>query len=324
MKKTITIFNDIRPGRKVDEDPEQMDFLMKTIKAVHSKAANSGAVTSEELEKQRANVDMFSRLITPIGVVEEKAFEIEGIKCEYVSPKFAYRTDKIILYCHGGGYISGGLGYARILAAKLAGHTGIGVVSFEYRLAPENPYPAAIEDAVKVWNYLLYYGYGAKDIIVAGDSAGGNLTLELCLRLKEDDRLLPKALVLMSPWTDMRCESKSDSGSYRTYMDKDPLLSYEYVVAARTAYAGENVDFNDPHYSPIVAELDNMPPTLIQVGSNEILRDDSEKLYKKLCKQGCLAKLEICQGGWHVYQQMPIHKASVALDSVKQFIDSIL
>lgn len=319
MRTPKAIIADIKSNKNVEE-ADKMDFLMKTIRAVRSSTTNNPCFEPEELEKQRASVDTFSRLVTPVVGVVEEAFTIGDINCEWVKPKFAHRTDKLILYCHGGGYVSGGLGYARILATKIAHHTGIEVISFEYRLAPEHQYPAAIEDVMQVWNYLMNLGYGAKDLVIAGDSAGGNLSLELCLKLKEEGRFLPKAMILFSPWTDMRC----CSGTYKTYKDKDPLLTYEYVIGARNAYAGSNADFESPLYSPLLANLENMPPALIQVGSNEILRDDSEGLAKNLRKHGSMAKLEVYQGGWHVFQQMPIPKASHALDSVKNYLDGVL
>lgn len=319
MRTPKKIIADIKSNKK-DDDPEKMDFLMKTIKAVHSASTNPNAVTSEELEKQRASNDAFARLATSHVTVSDEAFNVGDMPCKWYRPKFAYRKDKIILYCHGGGYISGGLGYAGVLGAKLASHTGLAVVTFEYRLSPENKYPCAIDDAQNIWDYLMLLGYGARDIIVAGDSAGGNLALELCIRLKEQERLLPKALVLFSPWTDMKCQS----GSYKTYKDKDPLLTYEYVVAARIAYAGEDADYDDPHLSPLYANLSGMPPMLIQVGSNEILRDDSEKLARALRNNQSMCELQVYQGGWHVFQQMPIPKATHAMECVKDFVDEVL
>ena len=318
MRTPKKIISEIKLNIK-DEDPEKMDFLMRTIKRVHSSSTDQFASIPEELEKHRSSAEAFSKLITPNLMVEAEAFSIDEIKCEWVRPKFAHRKDSLILYCHGGGYISGGLGYAGVLASKLAAHTGLEVVSFAYRLAPENPYPAQLTDAMTVWDYLMKLGYGAREIIVAGDSAGGNLALELCLKLKEEGRILPKALILMSPWTDLTCTN----GSYNTYKDKDPMLTYEYVNSARIAYAGVDVDYSVPELSPINADLSNMPSTLIQVGSNEILRDDSERLAKKYCKYDSLYRLEIYPGGWHVFQQMPIHKASQALNNVKDFIDQL-
>jgi len=303
-----------------------MDLLMKAIKAVHD-TFSSDASEAESLERQRRSQEKFSKLITPAVSVKYDRIDIHSgyknktIPAEWAIPEFPHRSDKIIMYCHGGGYTCGGLGYAGILAGKLASHTGLEVISFEYRLAPENPYPAAIEDATSVWNYLMYLGYGAKDIIVAGDSAGGNLALELTLILKAQRRQLPNSLVLMSPWTDMTVTASS----YDKYKDVDPLLTREYVLGVRKAYSGGELDeeiYKTPEFSPLYAELTNMPPAFIQVGSNEILRSDSEDLYKKLKKNNCVCRLEVYSGGWHVFQQMPTSKASQALDDIKEFIDA--
>lgn len=302
------------------KEPDQMDLLMRTIKAVHSATTNESFTSGEELKKQRVEMERFSKLVTPSFAVSVRPFMVEEIPCEWVNIQGVHRKDKVILYCHGGGYTCGGLGYARILASKLAYHTGCEVVSFEYRLAPEHPYPAAIEDGMALWNYLMQLGYGAKDIILAGDSAGGNLALELCLELNKSERFLPKALVLMSPFTDMRAEG----ASYKTCATKDPLLTYNYVLSVRRAYAGEDADFADVKYSPLLADFEGFPPTLIQVGSHEILKSDSVQLAKKMTKCGCLTKLEIYQGGWHVFQQMPLIRASNALDKVNDFLNTIL
>lgn len=313
IKDKLTHLNEIR-------DPERMDLLMRTIKAVHSATTSETFQSTEELNRQRAEIERFCKLVSVISSVSTSSFEVDGIPCEWVSSSVPHRKDKIIMYCHGGGYTCGGLGYARILASKLAYQTGMDVVSFEYRLAPEHPYPAPLEDAMKVWNHLMYLGYGAGDVIVAGDSAGGNMSLELCLMLKDAGRLLPKALVLFSPWTDMRATSPS----YKNYAEKDPLLTYNYVLSVRNAYAGEGADFSLPQYSPLLGDLSNLPPTLIQVGSNEILRSDSELLAKYMTKAGSFAKLETYQGGWHVFQQMPFSKASQAMANVAEFIDTII
>lgn len=323
MRTPKDLFTDIKSinvTRHDGDDPEKMDFMMRTIKAFRTSSNQSNVLSQEELSKQRTDSERLSKLVTPTSLVEVEGFAIGHINCEWVKPKFSHRTDKLIMYCHGGGYTNGGLGYARILAVKLAQVTGIETVSFEYRLAPENPYPAGIDDAEAVWNYIMHMGYGAKNIIIAGDSAGGNMALELMLRLKEENRILPEAAILMSPWTDMRLKNNS----YVTYKDKDPMLTYEYIDTMRKAYAGEDAEFNDYHYSPILGNLENMPPTLIQTGSNEILRDDSEHLKKKYNKQGSFAKLEIYQGCWHVFQQFPIAKASLAMNSVKGFLDDVI
>jgi len=299
---------------------EKMDPIMKAIKAVRSNGGTADVNSVESLEKQRHNQELLSRLVTPTAGVTYEKDSVGSIPIEWVIPDYAHREDKIILYCHGGGFTCGGLGYAGILAGKLSVHTGLRCICYEYRLAPENPYPSAIEDTVTIWDYLMKKGYGAKDIIVAGDSAGGNLALELALILKAQRRIGPKALVLMSPWTDMTMTSSS----YAKYRDLDPMLTEEYIADVRSAYVGCDADFTNPSLSPLFADLSGMPPTLIQAGSNEILRGDSEHLAKKLLKQDCLCALKIYTGGWHVFQQMPTPKATKALDDIKKFLDSIL
>lgn len=317
----MELFTGKRIGsRKEKNDPERMDFVMRAIKAARSSAVSRTDINQEEIDKMRVESERLSKLVTPMSQIEVYEFSVGDIPCELVTPKFAHRNDKVIMYCHGGGFTNGGINYARILAEKFANHTGLMVVTFEYRLAPEHPYPAAIDDAMDVWNHVMKFGFGAKDVILAGDSAGGNMVLEMIRRLKAENRILPKAMILMSPWTDMTLSSSS----YETYADKDPMLTHDYINLARIAYAGPDADYANPDYSPLYDKLDKMPPALVQVGSNEILRDDAEKLVKKLRKSGSMAKYEVYSGCWHVFQQTPIPKASLAMDSVRDFLNLIL
>lgn len=320
-KKTIKIN---RTLRKSNNDTEvkavKMDPLMKAIKAVRSVSEISGETTPEELSRQRSAQEFLAKLVTPANGVSYERTEIDGIKAEWARPDYTHMKKSIILYCHGGGYTCGGLGYAGILAGKLALHTGLSVLYFEYRLAPENPYPAAIEDAMRVWDALMHMGYGAENVIIAGDSAGGNMALEMVLKLREEGRFLPKALILMSPWTDMT----ATSSSYEKYKDLDPMLTKEYVLGVRRAYAGADADYSLPQYSPLYGELAGIPPTFIQVGSHEILRADSENLYKKLRHNECNVKLTVYNGGWHVFQQLPLPRAAKALDDIRDFIWTLL
>ena len=303
-----------------NHNSEKMDPLMHAIKTIHSTLGASNPENEESLNKQRASMERLSKLAAiNTGMIYERNL-VGDIPTEWAIPEFAHRKDKVILYCHGGGYTCGGLGYARILAGKLAYYTGLETLAFEYRLAPENPYPSAIEDAIAIWNHLLFLGYGAKNIIIAGDSAGGNLALEICLILKITERFLPGGLILMSPWTDMT----ATSSSYEKYKDLDPLLTLEYILDVRKAYAGSYADTRDPSFSPLFGDLSELPPTLIQVGSNEILRSDSEQLYKNMRKQNVPCSLEVYKGGWHVFQQMPISKATKAMEDVKIFMDKYI
>lgn len=296
------------------------DPFMKALKAVNSINNSSDSLSQEDLKKQRASMEKVSKLGTPVVGVYSEPLTINGISCEWTKPEATHNPNTVILYAHGGGYTCGGLSYARILASKLAINCGIEVVSFDYRLAPEHKYPAALEDGLTVYDALLHMGYGAKNIILAGDSAGGNLVLCMTQRIIADNRMAPKALLLFSPWTDMTASSPT----YEEQRDNDPILTYEYVVAVRSAFAGKDADFTDPSYSPLFGAFDGFPPTLVQVGKNEILLNDSVALAKKINKAGGNATIKIYKDGWHVFQQMPTRGASKAMAEVGTYVSSIL
>lgn len=324
----------IIPQGKQDNQESQMTPLMKAVKSVHSVSSSGNSLLLEDIKKQRNSQDLFGRLAKPYMNTETESISIKDIPAEWVIPDYKYDNRHIILYCHGGGYTCGSLDYARVLASKFASHTGMKVLSFEYRLSPENPYPAALEDALTVWNYVMQLGYGAREVIVAGDSAGGNLALELVLKLNEKNRILPKGIILMSPWTDMTMTGES----YETCKLSDPMLTKEYIATARYSYVGLNTnfesdevlemndsdfDFSKPEYSPLFADFNHFPPVLIQVGSNEILKSDSYNLYDKLINDGVFVTLEEYEEAWHVFQMLPIKKASKAFESVCAFVDEL-
>ena len=298
------------------QDESQLGPMMRAIRAVHSVASTGGSTSPEDLERQRAGQELFAKLVTPAIGVTTQEVRVRHIPAEWVRLDFGHDRRHIVLYCHGGGYTCGQLGYARILASKLALATGCDVFSFEYRLAPEHPYPAAVQDAQAVWDHLMYQGFGARDVILAGDSAGGNLALELCLNLKEQGRRQPRMLALFSPWTDMTCSGLSHTDC----ADIDPMLTAEYIAAVRQAYTGPDADWAAPRYSPLFGDLRGLPATLIQVGTNEILRSDSELLHHKLQEAGVYSTLEVYEDCWHVFQQMPIRRAAQAMESVGRFV----
>lgn len=304
-----------------EQNADDLGPMMRAIKAVHS-ISDHTSTTPEDLERQRAAEELFARLVTPGIGIRSDSLTVGNIPAEWVSLEHGHDRRHAVLYCHGGGYTCGQLGYARVLASKLALSTGCDVLSFEYRLAPEAPYPSAIDDALRVWDYLMYMGIGARDVIVAGDSAGGNLALELALAVKAQGRSQPRALVLMSPWTDMTMQG----ASYQKCAALDPMLTHDYIDSCRTAYRGANstLEWEDPSLSPLFADLRGLPPTLIQVGTNEILKSDSINLAKAMTEQEVYAVLEVYPECWHVFQQMPIPHAAQAMESVGRFVQKIL
>ena len=302
------------PAQRAEAEERRLAPMMRALKAIHS-ASSPESMRPEDLKRQRAAQEVLGRLITPMIGMKWAPFELEGMNAAWVRPERSYDRNHAILYCHGGGYTSGNLGYSRPLASKLSGVTGWDTLSFEYRLAPEHPFPAAVDDAMKAWDHLMRQGYGARDVTVAGDSAGGNLALVLCHRLKQEGRRLPARLILMSPWTDMTASGKS----YTERAELDPTITLDYIRAVRGAYARDQ-ELTSPRLSPLFGDFRGFPPTLIQAGSNELLLSDSVRLRDRMQAAGVPCRLEVWSDMWHVFQMFPIKKAGQAMASVGRFL----
>lgn len=287
--------------------------LMHLVKRVH------GLIENEDIQKQRNVQNQLAAILVNNKNYKFTPQIVNNIYSEWTDytrgNKETVNDNSVIFYCHGGGYMTGSCIYARELTTKLASHTGLRVFCFDYRLSPEYPYPAAVEDAFSAWNYLLSCGYHAENVIIAGDSAGGNLALVLTLILRDHNMTLPKSLVLFSPWTDMTSSGKS----YHSKELIDPVLTNEYISRAVSCYLGD-ASARSPYVSPLFADFKGFPPVYIQVGSNEILLDDSRQLYKQLLKHNVYAKLDIFEGMWHVFQMSPIMKAEIAMQKAALFI----
>ncbi len=302
-----------RKTRKINGTFKLNDPLMKALKAVNSLSGKS--VEEADLKRHRTAVEWAGHLAAPKGDVTVSTFAVGDIPCDSVRPDFAHNPGYAILYAHGGGYICGGLEYSRILAAKMATATGFTAYSFAYRLAPEHPYPAALDDGMAVWEHLTEQ-YPADHILIAGDSAGGNLALCMVQKLLAEGRQGPKAMLLFSPWTDMT----GTAVSYETNMDVDPILTRDYVMDAARAYATPEGDLADQRFSPLFGSFKDFPPVLIMAGKNEILLDDSIRLKERIAEDCGRALLDIEENGWHVYQQMPIAIAERAMKRLSAYV----
>ena len=291
---------------------KQNQSMMNLIRKVH------GLVEHPDLNRHRQSQDRIGALLGTEKGVEYTPVTVEDMSCEWVRVTRAHMKKYVILYCLGGGYSTGSTVYARTLTKKLAESTSMDVFAFNYRLAPEHPYPAATEDALKAWNHLMYLGYGARDVIVAGDSAGGNLALSLTLKLKEQGRILPRGLVLLSPWTDLTKSGKS----YESRKEVDPVLDQDYLDRMIENYAAGQ-ELSNPFISPLFGNFKGFPPTYIQVGDNEILLSDATLLHKKLIKENVSAHLDVYKGMWHVFQMSPIKVSYDAMDKNAEFIYDI-
>jgi len=284
--------------------------LMHLVRTVHD------MTITDDIEKNRiAQMNMGKILGTKSKEAVYQEFTLGGVPSELVSVARPHNKKNIIFYCHGGGYITGSLLYARILTTKLALATSLDVISFDYRLAPEYPFPAALDDALSVWEHLMIKGYGSSDIIVAGDSAGGNLALSLGLKLRKLGRFLPRCFVCMSPWTDLTCSGSS----YSKKAELDPILTREYIDRARYAYVPDGI-YSEPLISPLFGDFHGFPPVYIQVGQNELLYNDSTELHKRLIKQGVNAKIDIFSRMWHVFQMCSFKTANEAVNMAADYI----
>ena len=247
------------------------------------------------LESSRKGQRMLGELMEfkhrKMVIVKDHPFEKFG--AAWVIPKDE-RRQGVILYLHGGGYACGDLEYAKGYGATLAVRCGVRVFCPAYRLAPESPFPAALEDALESYQYLLKKGYDPKQIALCGESAGGGLIYALCLKLKEENLPLPGGLISMSPWTDLT----SSGESYETNRDVDPNMTVEHLQFYTRCYT---TDPRNPLASPIFGNLEGLPPSLIFVGGDEIMLSDAADMHKNLLAAGCKSKLVVAPERWHAY-----------------------
>jgi acetyl esterase/lipase len=204
---------------------------------------------------------------------------------ERLTPKGA-NTSKALLYHHGGGYMFGSAKSHRHLVSRLASAAGIVGYNMDYRLSPEHAYPAALDDALANYKYVLSTGIAAQDIIVGGESAGGNLTAALLLRIAKEGLPMPGGGYLLSAWLDMSAKGES----YGTR--PDPMLSLQSMLGAASAYLGGAAPA-DPMVSPVLANLEGLPPLLIQVGSDEVLLSDSLEFARRAAMAGIGVDLQV-------------------------------
>jgi monoterpene epsilon-lactone hydrolase len=248
-----------------------------------------------------------------------RSFDLEevtagGVKAELVSWHGSARD---ILYLHGGGYALGSPLLFRDLTWLLAKSARARVLCIDYRLAPEHPYPAALEDAVAAYRWLLAAGVSPNRIVVMGDSSGGGLALAMLLKLRDEGAPLPGAAVALSPWTDLT------DASLRTDIEGDPTFkSEEFSVFAAWYLAG--ADPRTPYASPLFGNLAGLPPVLIQAGSDEVLLDDSVRIAEKLRCAGGQVELEIwprMPHGWHLYARI-VPEGQRAITRIGEFVQA--
>ena len=288
----------------------------KGIDAVRAHLAKLPPSDSMTVAQRRTQYERAEKAFPTPPDVKVEHVTAGTVPSEWLSAPGA-RADAAVLYLHGGGYVIGSPRSHRHLAAAIGRAASSPVLLPDYRLAPECPYPAAVDDAVAAYRWLLAEAIPPARIVIAGDSAGGGLTVATLLALRDAGVPLPAAGVCISPWVDLTC----GGGSYTTRAAVDPIVTREGVGAMATAYlAGK--DPKTPVASPLFADLHGLPPLLIQVGDAEVLLDDAVLLAERARKAGVDATLDVWDAMihvWHWFFPM-LDEGQAAIDRIGEFV----
>lgn len=278
---------------------------------------SSYEVMKDKVDKMRSNfVQATKNFSNPPSDTHVIPVDVDGIPAEWVS---APNVDehRVVLYLHGGGYVIGSIITHRGLSARLSRAANCRVLALDYRLAPETPYPGAVEDATKAYRWLLAQGYKAAHITISGDSAGGGLTLATLLSLRDSGNPLPAAAAPISPWTDL----EGSGESMKTKVDVDPMVEPGGLMGMARIYLGE-ADPKQATASPLHGDYTGLPPLLIQVGELETLLDDATRVADKARLAGVDCTLEIWPDMvhvWHLFAPM-VPEGREAIDKIGQFL----
>ena len=268
------------------------------------------------IAEQRAKQEKNARLFKLSKDVSVDRLTINGIPAEIIDAPGS--KPGVILYLHGGAYALGSVAVHREFLSRLVKASRRKVLAIDYRLAPEHPFPAALEDALAAYHWLISEGYDPAAIVIAGDSAGGGLALAALLSLRDSKEPLPACAVCLSPWLNLFSTRETGNNNH------DPILNPAVLSTFARLYAGQ-VDPRNPLISPLFADLQGLPPVLIQAGTIEILLDEIEQFSEKARQAGVAVELDRWQGLFHVFQIVPIlPETRLSLEKIARFIDSKL
>ncbi|MDV2438250.1 alpha/beta hydrolase [Acinetobacter gerneri] len=293
-------------------DPAIKQFLTEKILKVSFKAPSRMNLSPTFM---RAALEQMSKVFPQSKNVQLRPVRIAGIHAEEIKPQS--KSTQMIFHIHGGAFFVGSIKTHRAFLSEVAERTQMQVLHLNYPLSPEARYPDALDAIYDVYSTLLDQGVLAKDIIVSGDSCGANLALALCLRLKQEDLEMPSGLMLLSPFLDLTLTSES-----LRYNEKlDALLSVEALETGISFYLPKNIDKSDPFVSPIFGDFAGLPPTLVQVGSKEILLDDAKRFEDKAKEAGVDVRYKLYTGMWHNFQMFSpwFEEAKKAIADIADF-----
>ena len=287
---------------------EQLNKVLEIIRSVPP------AKPDTTIGQMRGAMEKVAERVKP--EIKCEKLEAGGVPAEWiVAPEAA--EDRVVLYLHGGGYVMGSINTHRAMIARISRAAKAKALALDYRLAPEHPFPAAVEDATAAYRWLLAQGYKPNKIAIAGDSAGGGLTLATLLALRDAKTPLPAAAVPISAWSDM----EGTGASVQTRAAIDPMVGIAGLLDMGKKYVGSG-DPKNPLASPLHGDYRGLPPILLQVGDAEILLDDSTRVAEKAKAAGVKVDLEVWPEMvhvWHVYAKL-LPEAQQAIDRMGQYI----
>lgn len=268
------------------------------------------------VQDTRANFEQMAAMFPVAADVKCEPVNAGGVKAEWVTAPGA-DAGRAVLYLHGGGYVIGSINTHRALAARISNAAKARILVIDYRLAPEHPFPAAVEDSLAAYRWMLAQGLKPSRIAVAGDSAGGGLTVATLVAIRDAKLASPGAGVCLSPWTDL--EGLGDSMTSKASVD--PMVNKEALLEMAKHYlAGK--DARSPLAAPLYADLAGLPPLLIQVGTAETLLDDSTRLAERARKAGVKVALEPWENMIHVFQVFApmLDEGQQAIEKIGEFV----
>ena len=282
---------------------------------------NRNRTIQKRVKEDREYLEQLARLVELPKDVKIERLIVNEIPSAWLTIPESI-NENVLLYLHGGGYVTGSITSHQDLVMRISRASKMRALIIEYRLAPENPFPAAVEDVLKAYKWLIEKeGINPQTTIIAGDSAGGGLTLATLIKIRDEHLPMPAAGICLSPWTDLA----HTGNSIISKAQKDPFITVYDLIFDANLYLGD-ADPQNPLASPLYADLKGLPPLLIQVGTDEILLDDSTRLAERAREAGVNVQLDVWQDMIHVFQAFAdwAPEGQEAIEKIGQYIQKIV